>query len=274
MKTITKVSLSIVAITVGTVFFTNGIPQASSSSGGAPAGYTGSPADGSNCTSCHSGAATIQQAGMITSTIPGTGYVPGSIYTITGTVTNPWSSKFGFEISPQSLAGTALGTMVVTTVGTQNIGTKYITHSPTGTSGSATKSWSFDWIAPTAGTGAVTFYGAFNATNSNNNPQGDTIYNSTLTVQEQLTNGIENIRFSENTSIYPNPVTDKVYIVNTANANENILVSIIDMNGRLIKQTEKPTLNSFINMEDLAIGSYVMKIETSNGTAIKKFIKK
>lgn len=88
------------------------------------------------------------------------------------------------------------------------------------------------------------------------------------------TNDIEKKRFSDNTSIYPNPVTNKVYIVNTANASGNMFVSIIDINGRLIKQTEKPTLNSFISMEELDIGSYVMKIETSQGTAIKKFIKK
>ena len=53
---------------------------------GAPAGYTGSPGDGQNCTACHNGTASTVQ-NWITSNVDQTGYLPGQTYTITVTVT-------------------------------------------------------------------------------------------------------------------------------------------------------------------------------------------
>jgi hypothetical protein len=138
---------------------------------GAPAGYTGSPADGNNCTACHGGTPTTA-AGLITSNIPASGYVPGTTYTITAT--SPGSGNKGFEISPQNTAGTLLGTL---TAGSNNhiTGTKYVTHNASNTANPAV--WTFTWTAPAAGTGSVTFYGAFAITTS-------TTKVTTLTVNE------------------------------------------------------------------------------------------
>jgi large repetitive protein len=160
--------------------------QAHTSSSGAPAGRTGSPGDGSNCTACHAGTATTS-AGLITSNIPAGGYTPGQTYQITASVSSPGRTKFGFQVSPQNISGTLLGTLVNTTPTlTQLVGSsKYITHTSAGNQGgNGSHSWTFNWIAPTAGTGNVTFYGAFNATNSNNSTSGDIIFLSTLAVQE------------------------------------------------------------------------------------------
>jgi hypothetical protein len=123
---------------------------------GAPAGYTGSPGDGHNCTSCHGGSQSTV-SGWITSDIPADGYTPGTNYTITVTVSG--SGQKGFEVSPQDGTGTLLGTL---TAGTGNHLTgsgKYVTHSAK--SSANPKTWSFTWTAPAAGTGLVTFYGAF-----------------------------------------------------------------------------------------------------------------
>lgn len=74
---------------------------------GAPAGMTGSPGDGDNCTSCHGGTATTT-ASLITSNIPASGYIPGTTYTITATNSLTGSGKMGFEVSPQNVAGDLL----------------------------------------------------------------------------------------------------------------------------------------------------------------------
>ncbi|MBP7496434.1 MAG: hypothetical protein KA792_02060 [Bacteroidales bacterium] len=42
---------------------------------GAPAGYTGSPSDGLNCSNCHGGS-TTQAQDIISSDIPIDGYIP------------------------------------------------------------------------------------------------------------------------------------------------------------------------------------------------------
>lgn len=143
---------------------------------GAPAGVTGSPGDGSNCTSCHGGTATTT-AGLITTNIPAGGYLPGQTYQITATNNLTGSGKYGFEVSPQNVTGTQLGTLVAGT-GSQLVGgTKYVTHI---NANSTTHAWTFGWVAPAAGTGPVTFYGAF----AKNKP--GPVTKSTLTVQEGL----------------------------------------------------------------------------------------
>ncbi len=124
---------------------------------GAPAGYTGSPGDGQNCTSCHGGTAT-SSTGWITSNIPASGYVPGTTYQITATNSLTGSGKFGFEVSPQNASGTLLGTLAAGTNSQLVGGGKYVTHTNASPSIST---WTFNWTAPAAGTGNVTFYGAF-----------------------------------------------------------------------------------------------------------------
>lgn len=124
---------------------------------GAPPAKTGSPGDGSDCTDCHGGTATTV-SGWITSNIPADGYTPGQVYQITANNQITGSGKFGFEVSPQNVAGDLLGTL---TAGANNHlvgGNKYVTHTNATTSLST---WTFNWTAPVAGTGQVTFYGAF-----------------------------------------------------------------------------------------------------------------
>ncbi|MFZ4704585.1 MAG: choice-of-anchor V domain-containing protein [Bacteroidales bacterium] len=145
---------------------------------GAPAGKTGSPGDGSSCTSCHGGSATTS-AGWITSNIPVAGYTAGQTYQITATNSQTGSGKYGFEVSPQNAAGNLLGTL---TPGTNNKfaggNSKYITHT---NASNSLHIWTFNWTAPAAGTGNVTFYGAFARNYTGSGP----VTLSTLVVSEQ-----------------------------------------------------------------------------------------
>jgi len=161
---------------------------ANSHTSGAPAGKTNSPADNSNCTSCHNGSASAA-TGIITSNVPLSGYVPGTVYTITASVGDSSISKFGFEISPQNNSGALQGSLTITnSTQTQIVSSKYVTHKTagTGTTPYHNKQWSFNWTAPAAGTGAVTFYGSFLFTNSQNNSSGDVTKTSTLVIQESV----------------------------------------------------------------------------------------
>ena len=132
------------------------LPGAYAHSNGAPAAKTGSPGDGSNCTSCHGGTA-VNVTGWITTNIPTQGYTGGSSYTITVTATG--TGKKGFELSPQNVAGTQLGTLAAGTGSKLVGGTKYVTHTAAGAS-TGTSTWSFNWTAPAAGTGTVNLYAA------------------------------------------------------------------------------------------------------------------
>jgi len=149
--------LSIPLLVTGLMLFTSfGGSENSDYPNGSPAGYTGSPYDAKDCHNCHGGS-TAFVANWITSNIPPEGYTPGTSYAITVTVTG--SGEKGFEVSPHDASGNLLGTLTAGT-GNKLVGSgKYVTQ----TSGSTAnpKSWTFGWTAPAAGTGEVTFWGAF-----------------------------------------------------------------------------------------------------------------
>jgi Secretion system C-terminal sorting domain len=159
-----------------------------SNSTGAPSNVTGSPSNGGNTCAqggCHSSFAAKVVPGMITSTIPAAGYTPGMGYTISMTVSSANDSVFGFEISPQNNAGTPVGTMSYS-LPIQTATAGYLTHTnPIGIINHV-RTLSFNWTAPAAGTGNVTFYGAFNMANNDGTSAGDSIYTSTLAVNEVL----------------------------------------------------------------------------------------
>jgi hypothetical protein len=159
---------------------------------GAPAGYTGSPADGKACTACHTPPGTnfSSGAGLITSNIPSSGYVASETYTFTASVKRPGHVKFGFEVSPQdtTTAGKKEGSILITDSARTQLASAtadYITHTAAGNVATGDSDvWSFKWTAPVTGHGPVVFYGAFNVTNDNGAPTGDSIFLTSLKVYE------------------------------------------------------------------------------------------
>ena len=180
----TYLAISIL-ITVLILFYPQ--TEISSNSTGSPGGKTGAPGEGT-CLDCHNSFSLNSGVGTanFTSNIPTTGYVPGNTYTISASVSDSAISKFGFEITEP------LGSILITNPAEiKSIPTCSqtcrITHEAAGTSAiNNTKTWSFDWIAPTIGSGNVTFYGAFVAANNNGNYFGDHVYTNTLMANEFL----------------------------------------------------------------------------------------
>jgi hypothetical protein len=226
----------------------------SMSPGGAPAKNTGSPGDGQNCTHCHGGSATTVQ-GWITSDIGAEGYTPGQTYTITATATG--SGRKGFEVSPQDLTGNLLGTL---TAGSGNKLTgsgKYVTQSSASTANP--KAWVFQWTAPAAGTGDVTFYGAFAITTSATKL-------STLLVHENTTTGIPENKTGLTVKVYPNPVSDNMTVSFSLDENAQAIVSLVNTatGTRTVLSSENLSQGDHdlhFNCSNQASGMYVLQIE-------------
>lgn len=246
---------------------------------GAAPGYTGSPGDSlKNCTSCHGGTA-ITEADWITSNIPSNGYQPGKTYTITATNKESGATRFGFEVSPQNIKGDLLGKIVVTdSVRTKFVGdgNKYITYTANGIEGVNQMSWTFDWIAPSAGTGDVVFYGGFNS-NFEGHKDGDKTYLSTLTVTENKSNTSVNEEQNDKIllfSILPNPSSDFVSINIELNELLNVKLDLIDINGNdidcLLNQMIIGKFTKEFNLSAIASGNYYLKLIVDNKITIKK----
>lgn len=236
----------------------------------APAGHSGSPADGKNCTACHFGTAEAK-TNIITSDIPGTGYVPGNTYTITVTLNNAGTSRFGFQLSPQNNAGTMLGTWGANTTETQVISGKWATHKLASTSGTDTKTWTLQWTAPSAGTGDVTFYGAFNIANGDNTTSGDKIWTSSLTVSEQGANSLKEAGIlSMNAYVSGN----ELMIAWNEPSDESAQVTLVDMQGKVAAKwgIENRTTSFSAALPQLEAGVYVVRVESEGLKGTQKVL--
>lgn len=246
---------------------------------GAPTAKTGSPGDGGNCTMCHSGtAATV--AGLITSNIPPQGYMPGNTYTITGTVTEPGRVRFGFEISPQSPTGALMGSMTITnSTETKLIGAgKWVTHQSAGTSGTGTRSWSFNWTAPPINSGTVTFYGAFNSANNNTLSSGDIIRLSTLVVPQDPSAGLFNPESLQlKAGIFPNPVSDQLNLEVELPA-DGLELAIFNLQGQQVygmfhSDFVRGTNRTTVPVSTLESGVYFLNLNNGSECKTLKFVK-
>ncbi|UPT67434.1 MAG: T9SS type A sorting domain-containing protein [Sphingobacteriales bacterium JAD_PAG50586_3] len=278
-----KVLIMITAVVAGFVVFSYNTTQGHTNPSGAPAQAAGAPNDGGIATgtcgksSCHNVTAT-PQADMITSNIPVSGYIPGQTYTITGTITVANKVKFGFQMTPQNDAGQLQGQIVITnTTDTKIVSTKYVTHKTAGTGGQGTRTWSFDWVAPAAGTGDVTFYGAFMAANNNGSDSGDLVFASNLTVTEG-TVGVNDMEADKpEVIVFPNPANG-AFQVAVSGAKSAISTKVFNAEGRLVYSNVYNNTNTAKQVIDvnagakLSAGLYFVSVEAEGISKIVKLV--
>ncbi|MCX6624818.1 MAG: TIGR03118 family protein [Acidobacteria bacterium] len=156
--------------------------------------FTGAPGDDPlACTSCHSGTLNSGK-GSVKIVLPGARYTPGAKHRIAVQIADPDQRVWGFEFTARlasDLTNGQAGDLSPSDSNTQVIcddlspkpcsaaaPVQFIEHtldgSRPGTANGA--SFEFDWTAPAAGAGKVTFYVAGNAGNGNGHNTGDHIY--------------------------------------------------------------------------------------------------
>jgi uncharacterized repeat protein (TIGR01451 family) len=101
--------------------------------------------------------------------------------------------------------------------------------------------------------------------------------NEAITVIEQ-TIGIKNTEPGIEFDIYPNPVTNTLFVNAEINGSSSMDLSIYDLNGRQIKSVFQGYKNTGthhweVPVEKLVPGIYILKLQTDGGLQIDKFIK-
>jgi hypothetical protein len=258
-----SISLILPALLAGIVIlvsaFGGGDPKYGS---GAPAGYTNSPADGQNCSHCMGGSASAV-TGWITSDVPASGYVPGTIYTITATATG--TGNKGFEISPQTVTGTLIGTLIAGP-GNHLVGSgKYVTQSSSVGGSSAT--WTFHWTAPATGVGDVTFYGSFIV--------GATNTKTTTLVIHQSTVGVQEIQ-AANWNFFPNPAHGSISVILPDGMNGHLSLDLFSIDGRMLRNLGTFEIVAGQHQlqadPDQPAGIYLLRLTGENGQSLRKLI--
>jgi hypothetical protein len=83
--------------------------------------------------------------------------------------------------------------------------------------------------------------------------------------------GINNINYSQNIAVYPNPANDKIYIERINNG--AMKVSMYDMLGKQVSVAEKTNnQRTEIDVSGIQKGVYILKITINNNSLIKKVV--
>ncbi len=183
IKQTTKTKLIAIVFTILGLIFSNDIFTNASNP---PTGLTGAPSEG-NCTSCHTGAAISSGTAWSAINISGmpSAYVPGTNYSLTLNGSSAATAKNGFELVVLNSSNISTGTLTAGTGTSTATATRVYLRQTTAT----VSSWTFNWTAPSSGTGTVTFYVAFNGSNNNGTDgSGDNIYVKSFTLAEQSSN--------------------------------------------------------------------------------------
>ena len=136
---------------------------------GPPDELTGAPAE-NNCTQCHTGNELNASGGSLMLTIPET-YVPNEVYTIVVNLSREGQNRWGFEMTALDVDGARAGTFAADDAANTQVSEaknkQYIKQTATGaaTGTNDAYSWKFQWTAPDADIGPITFYAAGNAAN-------------------------------------------------------------------------------------------------------------
>ncbi len=278
-----KIAFIIMTSIVGGLLYFTGNSNTNAYSYGPPAGYTGSPADGKTCNAsgCHDAYALQGVMPWISSNVPISGYWPDSVYTITAkAIKGGGFNNFGFQISPQSIIGAALGTLINTSSTTQIVGAKYIEQTVNGYATTTADSmvWVFQWKAPSVGIDSVIFYGAFNCGASDKKATGR-IYKANLVVHQNKTAGINTLQNeSTSLSVFPNPARQIVNISYKLTCTANVDIFMFGTDGRRICNFSNATTEAGNHIQSLTLpygtkpGVYFIQLVTNGQSAIQKVI--
>jgi uncharacterized repeat protein (TIGR02543 family) len=184
------------------------------SSSQAPLGHTGAP-DETTCAACHSGGSYTGQILFELGDGSISEYIPGETYTISLSASYN-ALRYGFSITALNASNQPAGDFTVlnsdnTSKGVAGSGRQYIGHK----NANNNNEWNFEWTAPEADEGTITFYYVINAANNNNAPSGDYIETGTSSFTEgeaiEKFEVVFNVDMSH-VSEYFNPDLDIVYI--------------------------------------------------------------
>ena len=107
----------------------------------------------------------------------------------------------------------------------------------------------------------------------------DTLEDNTLLIGDNTSEGIknriqrvnENILKENRINIFPNPANDYVKFKLLSKTNISF-IEIINIQGILVNQQKIVNNQNTIDVSDLSVGMYIIKINTDNGYIMKKFI--
>jgi len=249
-----------------------------------PKAKTGAPGEGT-CSDCHTGKGLNLGPGYVTLSFSGAGnqYKSNKNYTVTVTVVDTTEVRYGFQTV--SLSDNDIMEGKITLLDTSNskiqkdgaTGRKYVNNYY----GTGNNVWTYRWKAPSTSVGAITFYGAGNATNGNDLKTGDNVYTTTMTVVP-FSGNREADAFEGSASllsVYPNPVSGADFTVSFYVEEDGMVTAdLFDLNGRYVEPLfhaakEAGQHNDPVHLiKPVTAGVYLVALKSGEKTRYQKVV--
>jgi len=251
------------------------------------AGATGSPGETTcNTSQCHSGNPLNNGAGSVVisaPTMPNWQYFPGHNYPISVTVSKTGSPLFGFGFEALRSTGANGGVLSITNPAQTQLKSAPISgnfrtnvvHTLNAGLTADSHTFTFNWTAPAAGTGNVTFYTAGNAANNDGDSTGDFIYTASHVITESLT-ALNEIPGYDALQLYPNPATDRFKIVFDLDQTSQVEIKMNDLSGKIVENVTSETLSTGRHeiyhdiSQDLPRGVYFVTVSAGQKQMVKR----
>lgn len=215
----------------------------------------GSPGESScNASGCHTGNTINAAGGSITiaaPTMPGWRYVPGQVYPISVTVERSGRSLFGIGFEALRSTGANGGTLAITNSSQTQIKSKTVSgntrsnvvHQLNGGASQNTHTFTFNWTAPAASIGTVTFYASGNAADGDGNESGDFIYKTSQAVTP-ITTGLENLEgIGAMVKVFPIPASDHFTVDFSLSEAGSVEMNLTSLEGKLCSKIISGTMS-------------------------------
>jgi hypothetical protein len=231
---------------------------------------TGSPVGTDQCGACHAGGSfspslTIQLKDLSDNLV--TSYLPDSTYKLDIVFGGSTAPRYGYQAvallnSNNNNAGTLTTLNTNSKINTLSSRT-YAEHN----GNVSAQTYELQWVAPSEGTGAVSFYSAGIAANNNTGTSGDSPVTATaLSITEEGNEEVPNsILYLSNAPVFkffPNPSNDFIYFESLTSS--SIQVSVYNSVGRLVAQNEVNNSNKKLDISTLNNGVYFLVLSENN----------
>lgn len=282
--------VSVLAVTILSVNF----KEAKTNSAAPPAGGLSGDPSRTTCAiiGCHTGTTLTFGAGQLImnmgltdsslSDINGQTYTPGQTYYIEfkPLATNGSRTRYGFQMTSLDASGNMQGSFNVLDASRNSaqslLSRNYIGHS----TANLNNDWIFQWVAPAANAGPVTFYYASNVANNDGINSGDNIYTGAITLNPSTSAGLQVFNKPvEALTLYPNPARDVVFL-SFYNETETIAqMTLLDLEGRevqsLIHNIATGVSNSLqFNIADgVSPGIYLLQLQVGTRVSTSRIVK-
>jgi hypothetical protein len=84
-----------------------------------------------------------------------------------------------------------------------------------------------------------------------------------------LGTGVNDLNHSLNITVFPNPANDKLLI----GCPQKSEIEILNTEGQILKRLTAKDIHTTVDVSNLVVGIYIIKVKTKEGIAVKKFIK-